>query len=299
MLLDALRALVYTAVFSLASTPADFRLAHAIGAIDVPRDGRRMHTRPIPRIGGLSLFASFAIFSMIFCKETAQALSALLLGAVLIVVIGIIDDCKSANAGIKLAFQLCASLITVITSYRDVGPVLASASIMWLLTLTNAHNFIDGLDGLCAGVSLNESVALGIILLLDGEGTAALACFVLGGACIGFSPYNSKNAKIFMGDTGSTFLGFCLGAISLQLVLSRGYIAILPLVFVFAIPLCDIFFAITRRILNKKSIFAPDRSHLHHFLADRLGHRSASIVLRLLSAALAMLGIAFYLTDFL
>ena len=295
-ILEIFKAIVYTAVFSLAITPFDFRLASAIGAIDTPKDERRMHKKPVPRIGGLSLFISFLLFCMIFCKETSPLLGALLTGTVLVVVVGIIDDCNSLNAYTKLIIQLLAAVLTLSSdAFRASNKELLffSLSLIWVLTLTNAHNFIDGLDGLCAGISANEAVGLGVILWFSDLRSLALASFVLGGACIGFLPYNAKNAKIFMGDTGSTFLGFLLGTVSAYAIgISR--LLILPFLFIFLVPLCDIAFAVTRRLVNGKNPFAPDRSHIHHLLADRLGHAKASYALRTISAILVAIGIGLF-----
>ena len=169
-------------------------------------------------------------------------------------------------------------------------------SIIWLITLTNAHNFIDGLDGLCVGVSLIEAIALGIIYSISEEPLWALFSFVLGGACIGFLPYNDKNAKIFMGDTGAAFLGFTLGFAALNLLLiDFSPTALVSVCFIFAIPLIDICFAVTRRIFQGKSPFASDRLHLHHLLSDRLlGHRLASVAIRIASLVFSLIGIAVF-----
>ena len=299
IILDTLKALVYTAVFSLLATPLDFRLARAIGAIDIPKDGRRMHSRPIPRIGGISVFVSFAVFSFIFCEGNAPELISLLAGAILIVVLGIVDDCMSLPAIPKLTAQFTAAIfsVTVLILYGEVvSPITVALAVLWLLTLTNAHNFIDGLDGLCVGVSLVEATALGVLLLIRGSVPLGLAAFVLGGACIGFFPFNASNAKIFMGDTGATFLGFALGFLSIELLrLDPDFRTFLAIGLIFFIPLADISFAVTRRISRGKSPFAPDRSHIHHLLADgRLGHKGASVLIRLASLSFAAIGMLIY-----
>ena len=300
IILDTLKALVYTAVFSLLSTPFDFVLARAIGAIDTPKDGRRMHSRPIPRIGGISIFFSFVIFSLMFCRATAGKLFSVLFGSILIVVLGVIDDCVPLSPKIKLSVQFTAVMLAVsgLTIYEGrMNAAIMAFAALWTLTLTNAHNFIDGLDGLCVGVSLTEAVSLGFLFLISDSASLALIAFVLGGACIGFFPFNAKNAKIFMGDTGSTFLGFVLGFLSLELLrLTPTLPTFLSIVFIFAIPLTDITFAIIRRISQGKSPFAPDRSHIHHLLADgKIGHKRASLIIRLSSGLFDILGIYIYL----
>lgn len=290
MILNLSKALVYTAVFSVFLTPFDFKLAKKIGAIDIPKDTRRMHTKPIPRIGGISIFVSFLIFCLLFQKETAPDATAFLSGASVIISLGIVDDSVSLSAKNKLFFQLVAAALSVWGAEGFTQKIL---SVLWLTALTNAHNFIDGLNGLCVGVSINESAAIGILLLLVGQTAPALISFALCGACIGFYPYNAGKAKIFMGDTGSNFLGFTLGCLSLYLKKHVSGLA-LPLVFfaIFSLPITDITYAVTRRILNGRSPFTPDRSHIHHLLADsKLGHTTASLVLRIISLVSASLGV--------
>jgi len=294
--LDFFKALVYTAVFSLLATPLDFKLATAIGAIDIPKDSRRMHSMPIPRTGGISIFAAFAVFGFIFCRDIAPELTCLLMGAIFTVILGIADDAFCLSAKIKLTVQVVAALITVsgiLFLYGGSGVILSTVAVLWVLIFTNAHNFIDGLDGLCAGVSITEAVALSVIFLLNGDTSLGILAATVGGACIGFFPYNGKKARIFMGDTGSTFLGFSLGAISLVFLLRHMSItAFISICFVFFVPLSDIFFAVSRRLYQRKSIFFPDRHHIHHMLADStLGHRGASLVLRLVSLVSSIFGV--------
>lgn len=298
MILNISSALVYTAVFSIFLTPIDFILANKIGAIDIPNDMRRMHTKPIPRIGGISIFISFIIFCLWFQNQASPNITALLSGSAIIISLGIIDDSVSLSAKSKLIFQFIAATVSVFLTQTP-NKVFGSAafSILWLVTLTNAHNFIDGLNGLCTGISINESAAIGIILLTADETSLALVAFAICGACIGFMPYNAGNAKIFMGDTGSNFLGFILGYLSLHAQKRHfGITAIIVLLAVFSIPIADITYAVTRRISNKKSPFSPDRSHIHHILADSsLGHIRASLVLRIISFLLAAIGIAVFI----
>jgi UDP-GlcNAc:undecaprenyl-phosphate GlcNAc-1-phosphate transferase len=168
---------------------------------------------------------------------------------------------------------------------------------LWLITSTNAHNFIDGLDGLCTGISVIEAISLGIIFLYENHPQYALLAFVLGGSCIGFYPYNAKNAKIFMGDTGSTFLGFVLGLLAVKaLKFSSSHITLISMCFIFIVPMADIIFAVIRRSFQGKNPFMPDRSHIHHILSDSsLGHYKASLVLRVLSMLFAITGILLFI----
>lgn len=291
-------AAVLTALSSLLLTPLDFRVAHRLGAIDVPKDGRRMHRRPVPRLGGLSIFFTSLLFSLIFCFAIADKLFFCWAGAILIVCVGVLDDAMTLPPWIKLFSQIGAAYVSTIGGnvISTIGSVpLGAASLpitlLWIVTLINAHNFIDGLDGLCCGVVTVESAALGFVGLALGKPLLAAAAFVLCGACTGFLPYNTGGARIFMGDCGSTFLGFAMAWVSVALLADPSPISPISLLLIFAIPLADITVAVTRRVAKGKSPFLPDRSHIHHMLADTsLGHTGASRLLRLAAALFAAVG---------
>ena len=291
-------AAVLTALSSLLLTPLDFRVAHRLGAIDVPKDGRRMHRRPVPRLGGLSIFFASLLFSLIFCFAIADKLFFCWAGAILIVCVGVLDDAMTLPPWIKLFSQIGAAYVStiggnVISTLGSVplGAASLPITLLWIVTLINAHNFIDGLDGLCCGVATVESAALGFVGLALGKPLLAAAAFVLFGACIGFRPYNTGGARIFMGDCGSTFLGFAMAWVSVALLADPSPISPISLLLIFAVPLADITVAVTRRLAKGKSPFLPDRSHIHHMLADTsLGHFGASRLLRLAAALLATVG---------
>jgi UDP-GlcNAc:undecaprenyl-phosphate GlcNAc-1-phosphate transferase len=212
------------------------------------------------------------------------------------VLIGILDDELSLPPMMKFAVQLAAAYVSTIGGgvirTLSIGNATVSLSVLslpitllFLVTMINAHNFIDGLDGLCAGVSMNESLALGLCAL-GVSPEYAVACFLLGGACMGFLPYNLRGARLFMGDTGSTFLGFMLAAIAVRTI-DRP----LTLALLFALPLSDLIFAVTRRLLSGKNPLLPDRSHLHHLLADQLGAYRASRILCYAAALAALVAV--------
>jgi len=288
--------MIFAALLSLVLTPLDFRVAARLGAIDVPRDTRRMHKKPVPRLGGLSIFFSFLLLTLIYDFKIASDLFYAWSGAILIVLIGVLDDELSLPPLMKFAVQLAAAYVSTIggavlrtlrigNTTLSLGVLSLPLTLLFLVTMINAHNFIDGLDGLCAGVSLCESLALGLMSLAVSPEYAA-ASFLLGGACIGFLPYNIRGARLFMGDTGSTFLGFMLAAIAVRTQNS-------PLAFLllFALPLADLFFAVTRRLLSGKNPLLPDRSHLHHLLADRVGACRASRLLCFAAALTALFAV--------
>ena len=272
--------------FSFAATPIAHRLAFKIGAVDVPKDGRRMHKKPIPRLGGVAIVFGFMVAICCFGRMNRE-LTAILVGAAIIFVMGIVDDCKDLGAKFKFLVQIIAALvvmiggnirITVFTNpniFSD-NPYLVLpwwlsgfATIVWIVFITNAVNFIDGLDGLAAGVSAIMSVSLVFIAVRVGEYPVAILGTSLMGACFGFLPYNFNPAKIFMGDTGSTFLGFLLATMSIQGTFkSYAIISFAVPLLILGLPLFDAMFAMLRRILKGQNPMTADRGHLHHRLID-------------------------------
>ncbi len=271
-------------IIALALTPVAKSIAYKIGAIDVPKDKRRVHKEPTPRLGGLAIYYGFLISILIFSKIDKQ-LVGILAGSLLIVIVGIIDDVKQIRAGIKLAVQVVAALIVAFCNVRisaismpvaivdggilSLGIFSIPITVLWIVGATNAVNLIDGLDGLAAGICSIATFSLFFIAILAGEASVAILAAALAGSCLGFLPYNFNPAKIFMGDTGSTFLGYMLSIICIQ-GLFKGYVVISFIVpfLILGLPLFDTTFAILRRIKNKKPIMSPDRGHLHHRLMD-------------------------------
>ncbi len=295
--------MVVSALVSLVITPMDLPIAKHLGAMDVPKDGRRMHSRPIPRLGGLTLFSVFFAICLIFGFRSLSTLFYPMAAGILLMLLGVLDDILALPAGLKLTVQVVAAGISAVGGPRldtvSLGGqtfFLGSAgfflTVLWTVALINAHNFIDGLDGLCGGVSMVECLALGTAGLRLDQPLIATLCFALAGACIGFLPYNINGAKLFMGDCGSTFLGFSLAWLSTLFMESTAAPSIVSLWLIFAIPLLDITVAVTRRVLGGKSPFCPDRSHIHHLLADTpLGHVGASRLLRFAAALFAAIGV--------
>jgi len=274
-----LAALVLAGLIAFTTTPAVSVLAYKIGAIDVPRDNRRMHKKPVPRIGGLAIFAGFVFASLVFCDITPELVS-IYVGGLIIVAVGVIDDCISINAWVKLLAQIGVALIAVsqgvvmeyinfFGTYVHFGVWAIPITVIWIVGLTNAINLIDGLDGLACGVSAICSISLLMVMLLKGEYVVALLTAIVVGSCLGFLPCNSNPAKIFMGDTGALFLGYTMAVISVSgLFKTHTVISFMIPLSIFGLPLCDTAFAFTRRILHGKSPFSADRGHLHHRLID-------------------------------
>lgn len=282
-------------LLSFAATPAAAGLAWRIGAVDVPRDWRRMHARRIPRAGGLAIFAAFLI-SCLAAGETTRLLAVSFGGGFLLLLVGLADDIFSLGAGVKLFFQLAVTIATVTGSKIAEGAGLVPA-ILWVLLLANAHNFIDGLDGLFAGTALIEGGLLALALLTRGAGEYAVAPLLLSAACMGFWIHNRHPASIFAGDCGSVTVGFLLAMLSLPLLVGESdpFFLMSP-PFLFAYPLTDLFLSVLRRLLRGRSIFAADRAHLHHRLID-VGLSQPQCVLILHSIAASLGGIGVLLTD--
>lgn len=301
---------VVSFIVTFATTPFVKSLACKIGAIDVPKDDRRVHKKPIPLMGGLAIFYGFAVAVMAFCEVTAQV-RGLIFGALIIVSLGVIDDVKALSPKIKLLFQIIAALVVALhgvliyritvpdfimaEGYLNLGIFAIPITVIWIVGVTNAINLIDGLDGLAVGVSSIASMTIFCIALIVSESNIAVMTAALAGACFGFLPYNFNPAKIFMGDTGSMFLGYTLASVSIM-GLFKGYtvISIAVPFLVLGLPLFDTGFAILRRIMNHKPIMSADRGHLHHRLLDLGVSQKQSVgILYLMSIMLGICAVVF------
>ena len=262
-------ALVVALVVALVATPVVKNLAIRVKAVDVPKDGRRMHDHPIPRMGGLAIFLGFLLSVLLFLDLNTQ-MRGMLLGAVIIVVLGIFDDIYSLRAMFKFVVQIIAALVAVLSGnvietlsnpnvfsadpYWNLGILAVPATVIWIVAITNAVNLIDGLDGLACGVSTISSMTLLVIALVVSEGNVAILMAALAGGCIGFLPYNMNPAKIFMGDTGSTFLGYILAVVSIQGLFKFYTIISFAVPFLMlGLPIFDTCFAFIRRIAHGQS----------------------------------------------
>ena len=298
-------ALVTAMVVALIATPVVKSLAFKVGAVDVPKDNRRMHDHPIPRMGGLAIFFGFILSVLLYVEMTPQ-FRGMLLGGVIIVVLGIFDDIYALGAKFKLVIQIIAALVAVLSGnvieiisnpnvfspnpWWDLGWLSYPATVLWIVAITNAVNLIDGLDGLACGVSTISALTMLVISLAVADAPVAIVMAALAGACIGFLPYNLNPAKIFMGDTGSTFLGFILAVMSIQGLFKFYTIISFAVPFLMlGLPIFDTCFAFIRRIAHGQSPMHPDRSHVHHRLIDMgFNQKQAVAVLYIISAILGL-----------
>lgn len=284
LVISILLALLVATLISFGSTPLVKKMAYKVGAIDVPKDNRRMHKVPIPRLGGLAIFLGFFLSVLLFA-EIDRSTRGILIGAVMIVVLGVLDDIMTLHALPKFLVQLAAAGVAVyygnviqymsnpiLTSpapYLNLGNWAVPVTIIWIVAITNAVNFIDGLDGLAVGVSAISSATLLVTAILVSEGNVAVMMAALLGACLGFIPYNMNPAKIFMGDTGSTFLGYILATLSIQGLFKLYAIISFAVPFlILGLPIFDICFAILRRLAKGQNPMRADRGHVHHRLID-------------------------------
>ena len=289
-------------------TPPVKRFAEKVGAIDVPRDNRRVHDHPIPRMGGLAIFIGFVLSLIFFVPMSTKALG-LLVGSVIIAVMGGVDDIVSLNPWVKLAGQIVAALVAIRCglvfdvisnpnifaeeTYIEIGWLSIPLTMLWIVGCTNAVNLIDGLDGLAVGVSAISSMTMLIVSLFVSEPVVSIILAALTGACLGFMPYNLNPAKIFMGDVGSQLLGFVLSTASIMgLFKLHAIITFFVPLLALALPLADTIFAFFRRILHGQSPFKADKGHFHHrLLAMGLNQKQVVAVLYGISAVLGLLAV--------
>ena len=267
-------------LISFTTTPLARVFAFKVGAVDVPKDERRMHNKPIPRLGGLAIFLGFSVAALAFCDFTPTLLS-IYFGGLVIVVVGVLDDIFRLNAWVKFIVEIAVAFIPIsqglsiefinlFGEYVVFGVFEIPITVLWIVGLTNAINLIDGLDGLSCGISVICSLSLLLcsILVLDNFALTMLTA-ILASSCLGFLPFNSNPAKIFMGDTGALFLGYTLSVLSISgLFKMHAVLSFMIPISIFALPLFDTIFAVVRRIASGHSPFSPDRGHIHHRLID-------------------------------
>lgn len=317
-------AFILAFIVAFMATPYTIKIANKIGAVDIPKDKRRMHTKKMPKFGGPAVVLGF-IVSIIYLiivmniegslelfneQEYGKKLLGVLLGIGVIVITGVLDDIKTLKPWQELIGQAIAAIIVVsfgvkiehldIPFLYRIGLTEAFSTIvtiLWIIGVTNAINLIDGLDGLSSGISLISCMSLLVIFLLnDSPMIATVIVTAMSGALVGFLPYNFSPAKTFIGDVGSNFLGFMLAVVSI-LGVAKTYTAaviVLPVI-VLGLPIFDVIFAIIRRIAKGKSIkavFKPDKGHLHHRLVEKgFSQKQAVLILYGLSASLGMFAI--------
>lgn len=325
---DIAIAFILAFVVTFVTTPYTIKIAKKVGAVDIPKDERRMHKKSMPKFGGPAVIIGFlvsAIYLLIVLSlehsinlfnvdQYGKKLLGFLLGILIIAAFCIVDDIKTIKPITKLIGQLLGAIIVVASGIRIEGITLPFfnfpeihqitsiiITLIWIIIVTNAINLIDGLDGLSSGISVISAVSLMIIFVLNGSSMVSVILITaLAGALVGFLPFNFAPAKTFIGDTGSNFLGFALAIISI-LGSAKTYTAaviVLPLI-VLGLPIFDTMMAIIRRIIKGKSlkaVFKADKGHLHHRIVARgFSQKQAVLILYGISAIFGIFAVI--LTD--
>jgi UDP-GlcNAc:undecaprenyl-phosphate/decaprenyl-phosphate GlcNAc-1-phosphate transferase len=290
---------------SILITPLIKKLAFLIGATDQPNQ-RKVHQSVMPRLGGLAIFISFIVGITIF-RPVNAASSAIIIGCVIIIFTGLLDDLFELSARHKLIGQLAAACVVVFWGDLQVvfinlpfggqlqfGLLSIPFTILWIVGITNSINLIDGLDGLAAGVSSIALITISGIAFLQGNFYVAAVGLIVIASTLGFLIYNFHPAKIFMGDTGALFLGYIISVLSLLGFKNITFISLIIPIIILAVPISDTFFAILRRIIHKKPLGAPDKQHLHHCML-RLGytHRQTVLLIYAMSAFFGLVAVIF------
>ncbi|KEF38901.1 UDP-N-acetylmuramyl pentapeptide phosphotransferase/UDP-N-acetylglucosamine-1-phosphate transferase [Schinkia azotoformans MEV2011] len=286
---------------SVALTPLVKKFAIYIGAVDKPNQ-RKVHQKVMPRLGGLAIFISMVIgFAIAQPFDDDIATWPILLGATIIVITGVFDDRFEISPRVKLLGQILAAGVVIYAGVQvetinlpfgaqiEFGIFTIPFTLLWIVGITNAINLIDGLDGLAAGVSSIVLITISAMAMVMGNTFVVVMGTILLASTLGFLIYNFHPAKIFMGDTGALLLGFMISVFSILGFKSiTVYSLILPII-ILGVPISDTLFAIIRRIVNKKPLSAPDKSHLHHCLL-RLGfsHRQTVLIIYAMSAFFAI-----------
>ncbi|SRR6056297_1011543 len=281
MLIRSIGAMIAAIVVVLAATPIIKKFAIKIGAVDKPNQ-RRINKTPVANIGGIAIFLGFWIAVFLF-GEVGQTTLWMFIGSSIILLTGLVDDILDLSPFIKLFIQIStASFIVIVADIRidffripfngdyvGLGPLAIPLTVLWIAGITNAINFIDGLDGLAAGTSGIAATTLMVVAIAQGYSGIAIMLIALAASAFAFLKYNSNPAQIFMGDTGSMTLGFLLAIMSIEgLMKSATTIAIIVPVLALGLPILDSTFSIVRRLRNGRSPFCADRGHLHHRLID-------------------------------
>ena len=302
---------IVTLLASLILVPIVKKVAIHIGAMDQP-NARKIHKIPMPRLGGLAIYLSFLLGYILYGEVSTQMLS-ILIGSFLLIILGIVDDIKSVPARYKFIVQTIAATIVVLygdLSFRELSVlghtvyfnevIGAISSIIFIVAITNAINLIDGLDGLAAGISSIYFLTIAIIAFILNRigGLDIILALIMLGATLGFLFHNFPPAKIFMGDTGSLFLGFMISVIALLGYKVTTFTSLVVPIIILAIPIFDTLFAILRRFLKGQNIGVADKEHFHHqLLKMRYSPTTSIIIIYIIDLAFAAVSIFYILGD--
>ncbi len=282
-------------LISLAVTPVVRKMSFRLGAVDRP-DARKVHSGLMPRMGGLAVYLAFTV-TLLITGDITESMKGLLIGGTLIMLLGLVDDIRNISPRVKLLGQVIAAGVLVAFGIQVdfiTNPWGGTFSlthfginfgipltILWIVGITNAINLIDGLDGLAGGLASIAALTLAVVGWVNGQMWIVMPAVILSAAVMGFLRYNFYPAKIFLGDSGSLFLGFMLAGMSvIGLTKQAAMFSVFVPVLIFGIPIFDTLFAILRRYINNQPIFTADKEHLHHrLLAIGLSHRQTVLAI--------------------
>ena len=290
-LLDNIKIIFIVFLFVACIIPFIKKMAFHIGAVDIP-GGRHIHDKIIPKLGGLAIFFGFLLGYMLFCVQTPQMIS-ILIGGIIILIFGIFDDIKRLPASVQFIGQIASACVVVFYGnillqevsayglYLNFGVFAPILTILFIVALMNCLNFIDGLDGLAGGIATIFFVTISIVISYTGifNGLDASLSLIMIGATLGFLLHNFHPAKIFLGNSGSMFLGYMISVISLLGFKNVTITSFIIPVLILAIPILDTFFAIVRRVLKGESPTHGDKKHLHHQLLQMTSSKVKTVLI--------------------
>ncbi len=309
-IIEVLKIVILVTAFTALMFPIVKWISHHVGALDYPNE-RKVHKKPMPLMGGLMMFFGFIFGYMLFAPQNIQML-AILIGSFVVIITGILDDIKPLNAKQKLFGQLVAACIIVFYGnillndisafgfYFNFGVFAYPLTILFIVALMNCINFIDGLDGLAGGIATIFFGTIGVIaFIMHSVGSLEITlAFIMLGACIGFLIFNFNPAKIFMGETGSMFLGFMIAVVCLLGFKAVTLTSLVVPMLILAIPILDTLFAILRRVIHHKPIYEADKQHLHHQLLNkRFSQRTTVLIIYGVSILFSLASIFYLLKD--
>lgn len=286
--------LIFVTAFAISwlLSPLTKKLAYSIGALDKPKE-RGVNTRILPRLGGVAIYAAFVTTILIFLRRPDFNMWGIIIGATVIMLVGVIDDVMTLKPRVKLIGQILAAAVLPLCGIQvswltnpfggliQLGNWGIPLTIFWVVALCNAINFVDGLDGLAAGISSIASITLLVVAIGQGQVPTIVLTLILAGSTLGFLPYNVNPAKMIMGDSGAMFLGYILAAVAVQGTLksATALAVFIPLV-ALGLPIMDTTIVVIKRLSNHRPFYDADRNHLHHRLIDMgLSQKQAVAVL--------------------
>ncbi len=285
---------VLSFVISLVLTPLVKRIAYRLDAFAQVNE-RTVHSGKIVRIGGVAIYVAFIVSMAVFVK-TDMAMNGILLGSTIVFIGGLIDDFVNLRPIYKFGFQVVAAIVLIASGVTldvirlpfgitiSMGVVSVIVTFLWIAGITNAVNLIDGLDGLCGGISVIILIVIAMLAIIERRSDVEMISLILAGATLGFLVYNAHPASIFMGDCGALFLGFIISAISLLGFKSSTIMTLALPLLLLGLPIIDTLSAILRRTLKGHKFSEADKSHIHHQLMNKFGHKNTVIIMCIVTA---------------